>query len=340
MVKRFIRSARATARSELRAAAAATLLLISVPGVSVAEKAATGRELIENMSVAMQDLTYSGTFIYAHDGDVETMQIDHSKVDGIEYEKLFSLNGEAREIVRTAENVVCVWPGTKAVAVYKANPRTPFPEFDAEQLAVLAKWYQFERVGKDRVADRKANIVDIMPTDNYRYGYRLWVDAETSLILRSVMSDNDGRIIEQVMFTNIEYLDSIPLDQFQVSSSGDRMEWSLGADKPLYVTQPETDIPSIDGVTVPGGFDVVSDGVIELPSQSVVRRITYADGLASLSVYVAPTSGTDSFLEGMGGMGAVHAYGVMKDKWHVTVVGEVPEVTVEMLGKTLKLTGL
>lgn len=313
------------------------LACVFFSSVSVADTIATGRDLIEKMSSAMQGLNYAGTFVYSHDGDVESMSIHHSAVEGIERERLLSLNGEPREIIRNAQSVVCIWPGTKTVAVTKSVPRTPFPEFDAAQLAQLELLYRFKRGGMDRVAGRVAEVVDIHPLDNYRYGYRLWIDAETYLMLRSVMSDNQNRIIEQVMFTDVEYPDHIPASTFEASLEGDRQEWVIDLDKPMKQPDPNSDIPVIADIKPPAGFALMSDKVVMLPEQAEVRRIMYTDGLASLSVYVTRASGDKNELHGMSGMGAVHAYGVVRDEWHVTVVGEVPGATVTKVGDSLTL---
>lgn len=315
------------------------LLGLLVSSVSLADSPTGGRDMIRAMSTAMQGLNYSGSFIYAHDDELESMQIIHSNDNGIEREKLISLNGEAREIVRNAESVICIWPGSKSVAVSEATPRTPFPAFEPEQLEQLEKLYKFKHRGTDRVAGRDALVVDIKPLDSYRYGYRLWIDAETYLMLRSVMRDNSGNVIEQVMFTHVEYPESIQSSMFSPSAEGERQEWLVDFDKPLLPpAEPIEGIPGVDKLTVPAGFTLMSDKVLVLPENSSVRRVMYTDGLASLSVFVAPTGGNaQSELLGLSGMGAVHAYGVMHNNWHITVVGEVPKPTVMMMGESLTL---
>ena len=315
-------------------------LCLFVTSASFADSMATGRELIDKMSKASQELTYSGAFVFAHGGELETMRIYHTYAGGVERERLMSLTGEAREIIRDAENVVCIWPGTKSVSVSRSTPKTPFPEFDADQLGQLAKLYSFKRSGMDRVAGRKAEVVDIRPLDNYRYGYRLWIDSETFLMLRSVMSDNRGSVIEQVMYTEIEFPDSIAAELLRASVEGERQEWVVDIDEPHIPETPDTDIPGIGNFTAPEGFSLMSDKVLMLPQDSVVRRIMYTDGLASMSVYIASSADNGkSELQGISGMGAVHAFGVMQGNWHVTVVGEVPKPTVKMVGKSLTLAG-
>ena len=58
------------------------------------------------------------------------------------------------------------------------------------------------RLGKTgRVANRKAQSVIIRPKDPYRYGYHLWADIDTGLLLKAYLIDHHGSILEQFMFT-------------------------------------------------------------------------------------------------------------------------------------------
>lgn len=298
-----------------------------------------GRDWIENMSRAMQDETYVGTFVYIHDADVETMKIYHSKIDGVEHERLLSMNGEAREIIRDADSVVCIWPGSKSVIVSKAQPRTPFPQFEPQQLDALAEFYAFRKGRDARVAGRRTAVIDIVPLDNYRYGYRLWIDTETFLLIRSTMNDASGRAVEQVMFTDISFPDTVPLEMFSASTSGHRHEWMLDNAAPVQPVEPiiKADIPGVDEMALPGGFELVSDKVTSVGAASDTnRRLMYSDGLASLSVFITNATGaSDGELIGTTSMGAVNAFGIRHDSWHATVVGEVPRATVEMLGKSM-----
>jgi len=298
------------------------------------------RAAIERMSSAMQQLTYRGTFVYIHGDEVETMRIYHSKLNGAEYERLISLNGEAREIIRNADSVVCIWPGSKSVIVSKAQPRTPFPQFEPEQLRELEGYYRFSTMGYARVAGRKSQVIDITPLDAFRYGYRLWVDAETSLLLRSAMSSNSGRVIEQVMFTDVKYPKRIPLEMFKPSTQGTEHKWMTDAGVATAPMVAETAIPGIGQLDLPDGFSLVSDTSTPVAGTDFMsRRIMYSDGLASLSVFVADArdESAGGILHGSTSMGAVNAYGVMRDNWHATVVGEVPPETVKMLAESLLL---
>lgn len=295
---------------------------------------------IERMSMAMQHLNYVGSFVYMHDNDVEAMRIYHSRIGNTEYERLVSLNGEAREIIRDEQSVTCIWPGSKSVIVNKSAPRTPFPKFEADQLKLMSKHYSFDEIaGRDRVAGRSTKRIDITPLDDYRYGYRFWVDEENDFLLRSAMVDGRGNIVEQVMFTDIEYPEHVSLEMLSASLTGRRHRWEIeSSNDPM----PEIDdkLPPVATVVLPSGFESVSDVMVPvIGSGSPARRTMYSDGIASLSVYLTVFDSDDggAALEGGSEMGGVHAYGVRMGDRHVTVVGEVPMDTVKMVGESIKL---
>jgi len=329
-----------TGRFPGRACVGLTFSCLLFSSVALADSLSVGRDLVTKMSTAMQTLTYSGSFVYSHDDAIESMQIFRSNAGGVERQRLVSLNGEAREIIHHGEQVICIWPGSKSVEVLQAAPATPFPAFEPDELAKLDKLYQFEHRGKGRIAGRQVEVVDIMPMDNYRYGYRLSIDAETYLILRSEMRDRNGSVVEQVMFTEIEYSDSLPPALLQAAAEEYGQEWMTAIlDKPLHPpTELEASIPGIHFLEVPEGFVLISDTLLALPEHPTVRRALYTDGIASLSVYIGSAlANTQDELQGLIRMGSAHAYGVMQDKWHVTVVGEVPKSAVKMTADSLQL---
>jgi len=69
----------------------------------------------------------------------------------------------------------------------------------------------------------------------------------------------------------------------------------------------------------------------------MVEHLVYSDGLAAVSVFIEKTdrpAGVGS--KGPSRMGAIHAYSKVMDGEQVTVVGEVPESTVAMIGESVK----
>ena len=130
--------------------------------------------LLTNMSSAMQTLNYEGTFIHTQNGHTELMRILHSNSEHGEQERMTSLNGEAREVIRNNTLVTCIWPGSDDVVVNRSKPRKLIKPVDAA--LANSDLYTVTLKGEDRVAGIASDVVDVKPVDELRYGYRFWVD--------------------------------------------------------------------------------------------------------------------------------------------------------------------
>ena len=327
-------SARAAALVATRAALLAATLALS-PAASAAESA---RQWLDSMSDAMQSLNYEGTFVYIHGGDIESMRIVHSRDESGENERLVSLNGEAREIIRDDSEVVCIWPGSKSVIISKSRPRTPFPSLVQKlDLGGLDDVYHFALAGDDRVAGMIAKVVEIRPRDALRYGYRLWIDRDSRLLLRSDLLDVAGEPVEQLMFTEIRLLDAVPSERFRPLLQGAGYTWQREGE---LVPVSRQSRPRWHFASLPPGFMQMSESLRPMGSSGkTVHHVILSDGLASVSVYIEPRSGDKPNIKRLFGssqMGGMHAYGLGRDGLHVTAVGEVPLATVRAVGEAVR----
>jgi len=66
--------------------------------------------LLSHVAKASEKLSYSGTFVYSKDGNLETMTIDHGQKNGVPVQRLASLGDRPREIIKDVDNVSCVLP--------------------------------------------------------------------------------------------------------------------------------------------------------------------------------------------------------------------------------------
>ena len=113
---------------------------------------ADAHQWLERMSMAAHSLNYSGTFVYQHHGRLEAMQIMHAMDEEGERERLLSLTGPKREVLRDNQVVTCILGDRQSVVVNKSQPRTPFPVSFPRELKELEKHYRFNVLGEDRVA--------------------------------------------------------------------------------------------------------------------------------------------------------------------------------------------
>ncbi len=306
-------------------------------GSALADDAAA-RDWLERMTEGAQSVNYVGSFIYQRGKRVDAMRIVHAAGAPGEREKLSSLTGPMREVVRDNRAVTCILSDQQSVMVNRSRPREPLPVSFPRNIAGIERYYRFELDGDDRVAGRPCRVVAVVPRDAYRYGRKLCLDEQKNLLLRSELTDNQGRVIELVMYTEIEFPDSIGDDAFKPDMDEKGYHWvrqpdmaDTGAEVPVSADQSAWAVGQVpDGFTL---MDYMRHRMGEEPQK--VDHWVFGDGLASVSVYVAKAKPGEDAYSGVSSRGGLNAYGTMNDGHHVTVVGEVPLATLELIGKSV-----
>jgi sigma-E factor negative regulatory protein RseB len=302
-----------------------TLLLLGAQWAHAGDTAGGEvKHLLERMMESLRTLEYSGTFVYLHGSQLETLEITHAVRGGQELERLVSLNGSAREVRRDQRAVTCVMPDSRAVSV---DPRAPgaglWPTLGPD-LGRLASMYLLYPLGESRIAGRNTQVVGIIPKDKLRYGYRFYLDRATALPLKTDLMDEHARPLEQIMFT------SLSLQPVDIGGAGDATPDGF---RRLLRQAPHSDPHghghhwTFDGL--PAGFELHLRHLWSDEDDHSVEHLVLSDGLASGSVYVEP-SGTEG-LRGAANVGAVNAWGGVVDGYQVTAVGEVPKATVQVV---------
>lgn len=303
-----------------------------VAGNSDAEPDADVRVLLARMGDAMRGRDYEGTFIYRRADHVDTLQVFHRGSGGRERERLITLAGKAREIVRDGDDVRCILPDRGKVLVGHQHSRKPFPTALFDNPEALFPLYRFERDGGERIAGRDAEVIQVSPRDAYRFGHRLWVDSEAGLLLRSDVIDEAGEIVEQIIFTNVDV--NAQVDDAELAPSTDV---STFAEVPDSAAEVMLTLPAWSG-DLPPGYQLIKRRQRHVGADQVaVEHLLFSDGLSSVSVFIDPAPERDDLLQGDTRHGAASAFGAYHDGRHVTVVGEVPVATVEFIGA--RLTG-
>ena len=292
------------------------------------------RQWLDDMSSALRNLNYEGIFVYLHDDRLEAMRIIH-RIDGEdERERLVSLNGSAREVLRDNETVTCIMPDSKSVMVGQSRPQQPFPVVPRD-LDSLQKYYRIESVGDDRMAGYMTHVVAITPRDAYRYGYRFWIDKDSKMLLKSDLTGADNKPIEQVMFTWLGIGSKIPDAALEPSLTGDGYAWYRQGNGDTAVAT-ASGSPRWEVHWLPAGFRLMNYQRMHLqPDSEGTEHMVYSDGLATVSVYAEMTSADANAFTGLSSRGAMNAFGAVVEGHQITVVGEVPPVTVERMARSV-----
>ena len=285
---------------------------------------------LNRMAAAVQQTSYEGTVIRIRHGEAEALKVVHTISDGIVHEKVVSQEGDGVEIIRKGNEVHCILPDSRSVLVDEWDDRsTLFSTLPSSEVRFGSE-YDVSIVRRERVAGRQTVLVAIRPHDEYRYGHRIWLDAETAFPLQTQLIDTDGTPIEQVKFADIRLGRSI--DPESLSPSIDISSFRWVDQPPRHVGHAiDTDWRAAD---LPRGFRPVATHGETMPGGSeVTTHIVYSDGLANVSVFIAPAG--NSTEEGALQVGGASSYSTVIEGFRVTAVGEVPAMTLEQIATTM-----
>lgn len=322
---------------------AARWMGIALVGISLSASASGPADWLVEMSQAVRSTNYEGVMVYRGESTLETFRVTHRYEAGEERERLQSLTGEPRDIVRVGDTVTCLLPRNRRMSSAREVPQSLFPVLTAEQVARIADVYELKDLGEQRFAGRRCQGVAIAPRDRYRYGYEIWADLETRVPIKVTLRDPDGRTIEEMMFTEVRFPDSIPDSAFHIPPDRLREAETVVSERaPAPATRVALAEPAIiqDAQAprwrlhaVPRGFEVVMHVQRPLPQgRGQLQHWVLSDGLTAVSVFGREgTADAMPVQRPFSAMGAMNAYRRSLDALQITVVGEVPQETIRYI---------
>jgi len=309
------------------------------------------RAWLEKMNQALATRNYDGTFFHLSEGRVETMRIVHRVKSGRVTERLQSLDGSGREFVRNNDELTCYLPDKHTVLVEPRQDHGPFlgslPRFGPD----VDEFYLIESMPASHVLGRAARVIAVNPKDQYRFGYRLWLDEATAMPLKTQLCDSRGQVIEQILFARLDMPENISDADLTPAVRTDGMRWVRQA------SSPDSASPALSAYRaseLPPGFHLTVSGAQTLGGASVpAAHLVYSDGLATVSVFVeaepppsAPAGSEDDSkaqteppMQGLARVGSGFAFSTVVQGHQVTAVGEVPAQTVEFIAHSVKSFG-
>lgn len=310
----------------MRGSTLVTLLLggcMSVPAFAASDAS----QWLNRLAQAEQQQSYQGTFVYERSGSFSTHDIWHRAQSGKVNERLLQLDGSAQEVVRVNGQTQCVSgalvPGVSVAPATSPRPLDPLK---------LMSWYDLSVAGESRVAGRKATIVTMTPKDQYRYGFELHLDSETGLLLKSLLLNDKGQLLERFQFTRFDPASPTDAD-LSASKNCNPVAQVAAVKDPAGPINWHSD-------WLPPGFELANSAVRkDQDSKSSVSSLMYDDGLARFSVFLEPLNGakaTDARTQ-LGPTAAVsRRLSTSKGDVMVTVVGEIPIGTAERIALSMR----
>jgi sigma-E factor negative regulatory protein RseB len=306
------------------------VLLLSTRTVFAADLELNARQALTKMTHAMRVLNYQGTVAFLRNGKLETMKYFHAAEEGIEQERLLSLNSPLREIIRDANKVSCLFKSTQQVVVDHRPVGRSFLVDLPQNLDELSAIYDFEIVGEENVAMLPAYVVAIQPKDDFRYVRKIWIEQQQFLPLKVAVYDLSDTILEQVVFTDLQVKETLPFVEVKFGEAS-------GAVKHIHQLQPQaSDKAAFVINSLPSGFQEIFFTRRPMHnSNQPVDHLLLSDGFAAVSIYMENKNTT--IQQGLQAVGAINSYSRTIDDWQLTVMGEVPAKTVKFIAEGIKL---
>jgi sigma-E factor negative regulatory protein RseB len=321
--------------------AACAVLVFSVPVSSPARAApSSAAGWLSYMQKALAHKSYRGVLVFMGKRMSVTYQLI---VSGGKYARMSALTGPTREIIRGPKAVVRVTPNGHLMVVRGmgggASP-LPFPPATRVKTSALEKSYELKLGGSGRVAGQPTQLMQIVPRDHWRYGYRVWIGEHTGLPLRSELIAATGEPIQQAFFTHLNVI-SAPAAESAIGAKaisilahategGQSSKGSCSGENAAHFSFKK----------LPPGFHVLK-AVCETAAEDgePVTHVLLGDGLATVSLFVQVHHAGKPALVGATARGSVHAVGRLQGSYALTAMGDAPINTVARIAHSLIIDG-
>lgn len=296
-------------------------------------------EWLTRMHEASNQRSYIGTLVVSSGNAMSASKIWHVCDGSQQMERVDTLTGAPRTTIRRNKDVITFVPEAKTAFVEKRDSLGMFPELLRTPTNLIPQFYSAKEVGVQRVAGHLADMVEILPRDDLRFGYRIWSERQTGLVVKLQTLGDQGAVMEQVAFSELQ-LDA-PVSMEKLSKL---MKDTRGYDvhKPvLKKTSAEAEGWRLKE-SVPG-FAAMSCHTREVPGATQGTAQTsmqwvFSDGLASVSLFVEPFDVQRHGQESSASLGATNSVNRrVGDHW-LTVMGEVPTTTLRRFALALERT--
>ncbi|WP_028080743.1 MucB/RseB C-terminal domain-containing protein [Solimonas soli] len=306
-------------------------------GWSLSAAAADPADWLAKMSDAARTANYQGVIVYQTQDRLETMRVVHRYKNGDEVERVQTLTGAPREILKQGNQVICLLPKDRKVTLELPTPKALFPGLTPERVAQIARYYDFQDVGQARIAGRMCRGITIAPRDQFRYGYEIWADAASAVPVKVNLIGRDSRVMEQLMFTEIEFPKTIPDSALQTELDPKQFQKVTRMVQDPQPFDDKATAADMQFANLPPGYHVTMRDVrATADGQGIVEHLLLSDGLSAISVFSARRKVPAQAFQGASQIGALHAYGRVVGQVHITVVGEAPSETVRLIGENVQ----
>ncbi len=289
---------------------------------------------LTKMANAPRQYNYAGTFVYYADSHMETSYIAHKTDASGERERIEVLDGMPRIVFRNNDEMKCYLPESRKIYTEKRWFRKFFPDFMPQPVENIDDNYLVKEIKRERIANREAQVLMLIPRDSLRYGHQFWIDVDTGLLLKvSVVQGND--VIEQFSFAQLRVDHDIEVGEVTPDQAMVSGEWKTTNLIAAILNKNEL---RWEITHLPAGFKKLVEMKRNLTEKTtLVDHIALSDGLATVSVFIEPIAkDAPAPVPGFfSSRGAINIYVRTLDGNKITTVGEVPVETIKLIGDSV-----
>jgi sigma-E factor negative regulatory protein RseB len=289
---------------------------------------------------AASQRNFQGTFVVSGGGAVASARIAHYCEGRNQFERIESLDGQARHVFRHNDVVHTVWPGSRVAVIEQSQLLMSFPALLQAGDDRIVDYYDVRLQGSDRVAGHEANVLDVKPRDGHRFGYRLWSEKLSGLLLRADVIGDHDEVLETSAFSDVAI--NVKPQPESVLQPMKRLDGYRVLRPVLTPTKLEAEGWTLRDVAP--GFREVScvrrpiegaAGERDAGAEPVLQTI-YSDGLTYVSIFIEPFNPQRHARSMRAAVGATQTLMRRQGDWWITVVGDVPASTLKMFAKGLE----
>lgn len=302
-----------------------------------AAEAKSINDWLMRMHEASKKQAYIGTYVVSSGGTISSAKIWHVCEGNQQMERVETLTGAPRSIFRHNDRVVTFMPDHKVVRSEKRESLGLFPELLQSTDSRIADFYKVKREGADRVAGVEADIVVLVPRDAMRFGYRVWTEQKSGMVVKLQTLDTDGKVLEQAAFSELQLDAPVKIDkllQMMGKVDGYRVE------KPVLVKTSASAEGWVLKAPVAGFTPMSCYKRPAAPSASQggdePLQWIFSDGLASVSLFLEPFDRQRHDKESSMSMGATQTMTRQLGAYWLTAMGEVPMATLKLFANGLE----
>lgn len=296
---------------------------------------------------ASRKRAYVGTFVVSSaSGSLSSARIWHVCDGQQQIERIESLTGAPRTVFRHNDQVVTFLPESRIARTERRESLGLFPNLLKAGDWSLPDFYDARQTGTERVAGFDADVVELQPKDALRFGYRIWAEKKSGLVVKLQTTDLDGRVLEQAAFSELQLDAPVKMEklaQMMANTHGYKVEKAdlvktTAAAEGWVLKGSVAGFKAMSCYRRPNAAAAVAGAAAHDGS---TMQWTFSDGLASVSLFVEPYDPQRHAREWQRAMGATQALarrvpGEKTGDWWVTAVGEVPLPTLKAFAQGLE----